>query len=186
MDMTTPLHLGCDEARTLLAYPLTTLAWLETTALKMELAPFIRRSRESDRWYLCQGEETFGPVPFAKIIRMLVRGEGPFPVLHEKDTALDPAPWRVLSYQNWAMGLAVRIAWITGCWLLAGCAGFVAVSLASPVSARPIVGAVYFLMVAAAGVWVGLSARRSNPPKSVGYSEGGGPDISNGDGNQAT
>jgi hypothetical protein len=159
MDMTTRLHLGCDEARTLLAYPLTTLAWLETMALKTEMAPYLRRSRGSDRWYVCQGDETFGPVPFAKIMRMLLRGEGPLPVLHESDVDQQPPPWRVLTYRTWPMGTAARIAWIAGCWLFAVCAGFVIVSLATPLSARPMVGAVYLALVAAAGVWLGVRAR---------------------------
>ncbi len=155
-DMTTQLHLGIHETRSFRTFPLTILAWLETTALRMELAPFVRRSRECNRWFLCCGEETFGPVPFGKIMALLLSGQGPLSVLHESDAALDPAPWQAINYRAWPMNTAGAIAWIAGCWLLAVGLGFVVVTLACPVPARPIVGTAYLVAIVAGGVWQGL------------------------------
>ena len=38
------------------------LAWLETVALKSELAPYLKRSRQSDGWYVSSDDQAFGPV----------------------------------------------------------------------------------------------------------------------------
>ncbi len=156
MDMTTRLHLGIDETRSFRTLPLTILAWLEATALKFELTSFIKRSRESDRWFLCRGDETFGPVPFDKIMRMLLRGEGPIPVLNESEVEMEPAPWHTINYRAWPVNAVAAVAWIAGFWLLAVGFGFVVVTLACPVPARPFVGAAYLLAVAGIAVWLSL------------------------------
>ena len=164
MDMTTRLHLGTDEARSLLSAPLTLLAWLETTALKSSLGAFLRRSRESDRWYLCRGEQTSGPVAFGEILNALLRGEGPVHVLHESEAALEPTPWHALNYRAWPVNPFAALGWIIGTWLLAVGLGYVVVTLACPVAARTIIGLVYLVAVVAAAVWVGWRARGSIRP----------------------
>lgn len=159
--MNTQLHLGIDEARSIFTFPLTILAWLETTALKMEMATYIKRSRETDAWYLSRDDQAYGPVPFDKIIRMLLRGEGPIPILHQSDAELDPAPWHKISYRAWPVNTAVRVGWLVGFWLLAVAVGFVVVSLVCPVSVRTIAGTAYLAVVGVAGVWLCIQARRT-------------------------
>lgn len=145
----------------MLKFPLSILAWLEAAGLRSELAPFIKRSRASDRWFLCLGGETYGPVSFDKVQRMLLRGEGPVSVLHESDVEADPAPWHALNYHAWPVNRGAAIAWVAGFWLLAVAVGFVAVTLASPVAARAVVGAAYLVAILGAVVWLGLGARRA-------------------------
>ena len=159
--MTTTLHLDIDEARSLRTFPLDLLAWLEATALKTELAEFIKRARTGDRWYVSRDGAAFGPVPFGKIMRLLLRGEGPLPVLHESEAELEPAPWRTIAYRTWPLSPLAATAWVVGFWLLAIGAGFVAVSLACPLSLRRFAGPAYLVAVAATGVWLGLRARRT-------------------------
>ena len=159
--MTTPLHLGIDETRSLRTLPLTLLAWLETTALKIELAEFIKRARSDDRWYVSRDGAAFGPVPFAKVMRLLLRGEGPLPVLHESEAELEPAPWRTIAYRTWPLSPLVATAWVVGFWLLAIGAGFVAVNLVCPLALRRFAGPAYLVAVAAAVLWLGWRARRT-------------------------
>ncbi len=168
MDMKTRLHLGTDEARSLLSSPLTLLAWLEATALKSSLSSFLRRSRVSDRWYLCRSNETSGPVGFGEILSMLLRGEGPVHVLHESEAASEPAPWHALDYRAWPVNPAAALAWIGGTWLFTVALGYVVITLLCPVGARTIVGIVYLVAVLAAAIWIGLSARgRALPVKQA-------------------
>ena len=162
--MTTTLHLDIEETRSLRTFPLALLAWLETTALKIELAEFIKRSRTEDRWYVSRDGAAFGPVPFAKIMRLLLRGEGPLPVLHESEAEMEPAPWRTIAYRTWPLSPLVATAWVVGFWLLAIGAGFVAVNLACPLSLRRFAGPAYLVAVAAAGVWLAWRARRVAAP----------------------
>lgn len=164
--MTTWLHLGIEETRSFRALPLTILAWLETTALKFELTSFIKRSRESDRWFLSRGEETFGPVPIEKVLRLLLLGEGPIPVLHESEVEMEPAPWHLINYRPWPLNAVAAIAWIAGFWLLAVGLGFVVVTLVCPVPARPFVGAAYLLAIAATGIWLSLRGPRATTSES--------------------
>ena len=157
--MTTTLHLDIDETRSLRTFPLALLAWLETTALKMEFAPFIKRSHECDRWFVSRDGAAFGPVPFSKIMRLLLRGEGPLPVLHESEAEMEPAPWRTIAYRTWPLNAFAATVWTIGFWLLAMGTGFVVVNLACPVSARRFAGPAYLVAIAAAGLWLSLRAR---------------------------
>ena len=159
--MRTTLHLDIDETRSLRTFPLALLAWLETTALKIELASFIKRARECDRWFVSRDGEAFGPVPFSKIMRLLLRGEGPLPVLHESEAEMEQAPWRTIAYRTWPLSTFAATVWTIGFWLLAIGAGFVVVNLACPVSVRRFAGPAYLVAVAAAGVWLSLRARRA-------------------------
>ena len=166
--MTTRLHLSGEEARSLLAFPMSILAWLENTALKMELAPFIKRSRAEDAWYLSRGDGAFGPIPIARIVRMLLRGEGPFSILHASEADADPAPWHPLNYHPWPLGRGAASAWIAGFWLLAAAAGFAVVGLVVPVGIRTIAEVAYAVAVGGAAAWVGLDARRgASPPETA-------------------
>lgn len=171
--MTTRLHLSGEEARSLLAFPMSILAWLETTALKLELAPFIKRSRGEDAWYLSRGDGAFGPIPIARVVRMLLRGEGPFSILRASEAEVDPAPWHPLNYHPWPLGRGAAIAWIAGFWLLAAAAGFAVVGLAVPVGIRTIAEAAYAVAFVGAAAWVGLDARRgaAPPPETDGEAE---------------
>lgn len=155
------LCLDLEESRSLRTWPLTLLDWLETAALKIELAPYVKRARQGDRWFVSHDDEVFGPVPFRKIMRLLLRGESPLPVLHESEAELEPAPWRRLAYRAWPRSpLAARV-WSIGVWGLAIGVGYVAVNLACPVTVRRFAGLAYLVAVAAWGVWLGLRARRT-------------------------
>ena len=162
--MKTLLHPEPGEARTFRTLPLAVLAWLEATALKSELAPYLKRARDDDRWYVCRGEEAFGPVPFEKIMRLLLRGEGSLPVLHESEAALEPAPWRAIAYRSWPLGRFAANAWIVGFWAAVVALGFVIVSIATPIAARAVVGMLYLVAVTAFGVWRFFGARRGAAP----------------------
>ena len=159
--MTTTLHLSIDETRSLRTFPLALLAWLEATALKIELAEFIKRARAGDRWYVSRDGAAFGPVPFGKILRLLLRGEGPLPVLHESEAEMEPAPWRTIAYRTWPLSPLAAKAWIVGFWLLAIGVGFVAVNLVCPLSLRSFAGPAYLAAVAVAALWLGWRARRT-------------------------
>ena len=165
--MTTPLHHDIDETRSLRTFPLALLAWLEATALKIELAEFIKRARTGDRWYVSRDGAAFGPVPFGKIMRLLLRGEGPLPVLHESEAEMDPAPWRTIAYRTWPLSPLAAKAWIVGFWLLAIGVGFVAVNLVCPLSLRSFAGPAYLAAVVAAGLWLGWHARRTAAPAEL-------------------
>jgi hypothetical protein len=140
--------------------PLALYAWLEATALKIELAPYVKRARECDRWFVSRDGEVFGPVPFSKIMRLLLGGESPLPVLHESEAELDPAPWRTIAYRPWPRSPLAAMVWTVGFWGLAIGAGYVVVNLACPVAARRFAGPAYLVAVATWGVWLGLRARR--------------------------
>ena len=162
--MKTQLHLGIGESRSLSTFPLAVLAWLEATALKMELASFIKRSRECDRWFVCRGEQIFGPVPFGKIVRLLLGGEGTLPVLHESEAGQEPAPWRAISYRTWPLNEFTAKVWTIGFWMLAVAIGFAVLSLACPVAIRSGVGAAYLVAVGALGGWLGVRSRHNSAP----------------------